>query len=168
MDCSPPGSSVHGISQARILEWPAISPPGDLPDPRIELVSLTLAGSFKKKKKKKHWATREVLLNPYIHLKNLFLEALDSTYAKKKHDHSLYTCISFCNFFLDKWQYHPTIHADHSLTTCLTVSFLLFPTSNLPLSSLSHPTNMSWFNFLLHLICYSPSQGLVIPYVLLV
>ena len=25
MDCCPPGSSVHGISQARILEWVAIS-----------------------------------------------------------------------------------------------------------------------------------------------
>ena len=25
MDCSPPGSSVHGISQARILKWVAIS-----------------------------------------------------------------------------------------------------------------------------------------------
>ena len=25
MDCSPPGSSVHGISWARILEWVAIS-----------------------------------------------------------------------------------------------------------------------------------------------
>ena len=25
MDCSLPGSSVHGISQARILEWVAIS-----------------------------------------------------------------------------------------------------------------------------------------------
>ena len=25
MDCSPPGSSVHGISQARILEWVATS-----------------------------------------------------------------------------------------------------------------------------------------------
>ena len=25
MDCSPPGSSVHGIFQARILEWVAIS-----------------------------------------------------------------------------------------------------------------------------------------------
>ena len=25
MDCSPPGSSVHGISRARILEWVAIS-----------------------------------------------------------------------------------------------------------------------------------------------
>ena len=24
-DCSPPGSSVHGISQARILEWVVIS-----------------------------------------------------------------------------------------------------------------------------------------------
>ena len=26
MDCSPQGSSVHGILQARILEWVAISP----------------------------------------------------------------------------------------------------------------------------------------------
>ena len=25
MDCSPPGSSVHGVLQARILEWVAIS-----------------------------------------------------------------------------------------------------------------------------------------------
>ena len=25
MDCSPPGSSIHGIFQARILEWVAIS-----------------------------------------------------------------------------------------------------------------------------------------------
>ena len=25
MNCSPPGSSVHGISQARILEWVSIS-----------------------------------------------------------------------------------------------------------------------------------------------
>ena len=25
MDCSPPGSSVHGILQGRILEWGAIS-----------------------------------------------------------------------------------------------------------------------------------------------
>ena len=31
--CSPPGSSVHGILQARILEWVAISSSWDLPDP---------------------------------------------------------------------------------------------------------------------------------------
>ena len=34
--CSPPGSSVHGILQARILEWVAISFSRDLPDPGIE------------------------------------------------------------------------------------------------------------------------------------
>ena len=32
-DCSPPGSSVHGILQARILEWVALLPsPCDLPN----------------------------------------------------------------------------------------------------------------------------------------
>ena len=32
IDCSPPGSSVHGILQARILEWVATAPsPGNLP-----------------------------------------------------------------------------------------------------------------------------------------
>ena len=35
-DCSPPGCSDHGILQARILEWVAISSPGDVPDPGIE------------------------------------------------------------------------------------------------------------------------------------
>ena len=47
--CSPPGSSVHGILQARILEWVACPPPGDLPDPGIKptsLMSLELAGGF--------------------------------------------------------------------------------------------------------------------------
>ena len=36
MDCSPPGSSVHMILQSRILEWVAISSPGDLPYPGIK------------------------------------------------------------------------------------------------------------------------------------
>ena len=36
VDCSPPGSSIHGILQARVLEWDAICSPGDLPDPGIE------------------------------------------------------------------------------------------------------------------------------------
>ena len=39
---SSPGSFVLGIIQARILEWVAIPPPGDLPDPGMELGSLTL------------------------------------------------------------------------------------------------------------------------------
>ena len=36
MDCSPPGSSVHGILQARILEWLPCPPPGGLPNPGIQ------------------------------------------------------------------------------------------------------------------------------------
>ena len=36
MDCNPPGSSVHGILQARILEQMPFPSPGDLSDPRIE------------------------------------------------------------------------------------------------------------------------------------
>ena len=36
MDCSPPGYSVHGISQARILERVAISFPGSGRSPRKE------------------------------------------------------------------------------------------------------------------------------------
>ena len=34
MDCSPPGSFIHGIFQARVLEW--VPSPGDLPNPGIE------------------------------------------------------------------------------------------------------------------------------------
>ena len=33
MDCSPPVSSVHGIFQARVLEWVALPSPGDQVQP---------------------------------------------------------------------------------------------------------------------------------------
>ena len=47
MDCSPPGSSLHGIPQARILEWAAIPfSPGDLPDPGIEPGSPALQAHY--------------------------------------------------------------------------------------------------------------------------
>ena len=39
MDCRPPGSSVHGILQARILQWVPFLSPGDLPDPGIKHAS---------------------------------------------------------------------------------------------------------------------------------
>ena len=46
MDCSLSGSSVHGILQARILEWVSISFSRDLHDPRIEPTSPVLAAEF--------------------------------------------------------------------------------------------------------------------------
>ena len=39
IDCSLPGSSVHAISQARILEWVAISFSRGSPNPGIKPVS---------------------------------------------------------------------------------------------------------------------------------
>ena len=46
MDCSPPGSSVHGILQVKIVEQVAFPHLWDLPDPGIEPASPSLAGSF--------------------------------------------------------------------------------------------------------------------------
>ena len=46
LDCSAPGSSIHGILQARILEWVAISFSKGSFDPGIKPVSFALAGRF--------------------------------------------------------------------------------------------------------------------------
>ena len=49
MDCSPPGSSVHGILQARYWSGLSFLPPGDRPNPGIEptwLKSPAFAGGF--------------------------------------------------------------------------------------------------------------------------
>ena len=45
MDYSLTGSSIHGISQAGILEWVDLLP-GDLPGPEIQPVSPALVGRF--------------------------------------------------------------------------------------------------------------------------
>ena len=44
--CNPVDCIVHGILQARILEWVAIPTPGDLPDAGIEPKSPALADVF--------------------------------------------------------------------------------------------------------------------------
>ena len=49
VDCSPPGLPVHGILQARIIEWVPCPLPRELPNSRMEptsLVSPALAGGF--------------------------------------------------------------------------------------------------------------------------
>ena len=57
LDCSPPGSSVHGISQARILEWVSISSSRGSSWPRdwtpVSCVSCTAGGFFTR------WAIRD-------------------------------------------------------------------------------------------------------------
>ena len=63
MDCSPPGSSVHEISQARILEWVAMSFFRESSRPRdwtcISHVSCIIGGFFS------HWAIGTLVLSNY-------------------------------------------------------------------------------------------------------
>ena len=54
IDCSPPGSSVHGISQARILEWVAISFSRRSSQPRDQ-THVSCIGRWALY----HWATRK-------------------------------------------------------------------------------------------------------------
>ena len=56
MDCSPPGSSVHGILQARTLEWVAISFSRASSRPRNQTQASCIARGFFP-----IWATRETL-----------------------------------------------------------------------------------------------------------
>ena len=56
MNCSPPGSSVHGISQTRILEWVAFPSQGILPAHRSNLCLLFGTPILY------HWATWKALL----------------------------------------------------------------------------------------------------------
>ena len=57
MDCSPPGSSVRGILQARILEWVAIPVSRGSSPPRDRTQVSCIAGRFFTV-----WATKEAIL----------------------------------------------------------------------------------------------------------
>ena len=46
MDCSPPGSSIHGILQARVLEWVAIPFSRGSSQPRDRTGVSCIAGRF--------------------------------------------------------------------------------------------------------------------------
>ena len=69
MDCSPPGSSIHGILQARVLEWVAISFSSILPDPGIQPGSPALQADslptelLRKSYKRRHLNEKPVHLN---------------------------------------------------------------------------------------------------------
>ena len=54
MDCSPPGSSVYGILQARIREWVAMPSSKGSSQPRDQTQASLIAGRFFT-----DWATRE-------------------------------------------------------------------------------------------------------------
>ena len=74
MDCSPSGSSLHGILQARVLEWVAISFSRGSSWPRDRTLVSRIAG-----RRFNLWATREALPQsrvPFYSLRNKWEQAL--------------------------------------------------------------------------------------------
>ena len=68
MDCSPLGSSIHGISQARILEWVAISFSRGSFRPRDQTQVFWIAGSLLHCRQILYWLTsREAHCTPQDH-----------------------------------------------------------------------------------------------------
>ena len=87
MNCTLPGCSVHGIFQARVLEWVAISFPRGSSWPRDwTQVSHTVGRRFT------IWATREVLyvcMHIYVYLFNCLGSQLQHTGSSLHHVQSL-------------------------------------------------------------------------------
>ena len=75
MDCSPPGSSVHGISQARILEWVAISISRGSSQPRDQTHDSCIG-----RRVLYHWAIRETHLFIYSIPKPRFIVDLQKSF----------------------------------------------------------------------------------------
>ena len=97
-DSSRPDSSVHGISQARILEWVPFPSLRDLPDPGIRSRDPTwvscFAGRFFTA-----WATRETL--SYLKLKTIlcgFLTVVTSLGGYFEDERTLVNLLIYCPF----------------------------------------------------------------------
>ena len=111
MDCSPPGSSVHGILQARILEWVAMPSCSVSSWPRDRTQFSRIAGGFFTS-----WVTREALdpgvgslsllqgIFPtwesnwgLLHCRQIFLPAKLPGTAAAAAAKSLQSCPTLCN-----------------------------------------------------------------------
>ena len=81
MDCSLPGFSVHGIFQARVLEWVAISFSRGSSWPRDRTRVSHIVGRYFT-----HWATREAA-KVFIKSSAVFKSGKDTTYKFEFKNH---------------------------------------------------------------------------------
>ena len=118
-DCRPPGSSVHRISQAKILEPVTISSSKDLSDPGIKfapLLSPALAGGFLTSsatwKALRQWNDMKIIASAWIevllfgnffpNIFNLWLvDCVDLKPEAMECQLYLTLCQVLCNFFLN-------------------------------------------------------------------
>jgi len=92
MDCSPPGSPVHGVFQARILEWVAMPSSRDLPDPGTKPESPGLL----------HWQADSTTAPPKFHFSKMiatlaiFVLSLRSHLLITPHSTSIHAALTMC------------------------------------------------------------------------
>ena len=102
MDGSPPGSSVHELFQARILEWVAISFSWGSSPPRDWTQVTHIAGRFFTV-----WAIREVCMTLKLLQLGLLAEAWYFQFTEYTHTH---TCTySYMHIYI----YHTHMHIQH-------------------------------------------------------
>ena len=87
VECSPPGSSVCGILQARILEWVTIPSLGDLPDPGSNLCCRQILY---------HWTIREALCRQLL----LQKDQGEKSSSSPKHPRYYIYAKKFCKNFV--------------------------------------------------------------------
>ena len=126
MDCSLPGSSVHGILQARILEWLAIPFSRGSSWPRDRTQVSHIVGRFFTV-----WTTREALLLVLLFLFTLFLSFSNSDL--------FYSCLCILYNVLFSWFWNCRFHFDVSSCVFLVCRYVIL----LFIVSFSH-NNFVW------------------------
>ena len=122
MDCNPPGTSVHGILQERILEWVAVPSSRGSSKPRDGTQVSHIAGRFFTV-----WATREAPLIKAVFLKWRFPET--RAYYENVHTKSDHVA----KLFLEIWKLRIYLNVFMSFSPSLLPFFPLFPSLPIPL-----------------------------------
>ena len=131
---TPSGSSVHAISQARILEWAVISFSRGSPNPCIE-PAFSCTGS----QVLYHWVTREA---HYIHKQTMFYVII---FYIKQEEQSYKVCIN-TDFYSYLCSY---LYLGFYLTCIWTTSQVSFQLEGPPLALPVGLVLLSWFSQLL-------------------
>ena len=82
MDCSPPGSSIHGIFQARVLEWGAIA--------------FSMCLSYKTINGKFNMTRKRIIVNCFLHI-------MDKTYICDHNQQSEVTFFESLEAGIHRW-----------------------------------------------------------------
>ena len=138
-DCSPPGSSVHGILQARTLGWVAIPFSRGPSQPRDWTQVSFIVGRFFT-----IWATREA------HKTHMVLPKFnDAVFSVEWIQHRLSTFHYCCYFGSGHWSWQPrfSVHGNESLIAdvlqvmCLKRAFKWISIKSINNPSLTLPVN---------------------------